>query len=135
MSKPGHVWNSTLKRKTPLRAKKPFRSKPKPLQRGASRMTRSKGLGKGKKTKQWDADRAKLKKLFAAAGITVCEVQEKGCFGDNYLGFAHSKKRRNVVTLEDRFEVCLACNSCHDKIENTPERVLEVIASRRVKIA
>lgn len=55
----------------------------------------------GKKTAEWDRVRAKLKPRFARAGIVRCEVMLPGCWRDNGLGFAHSKKRRNVVTQDD----------------------------------
>lgn len=67
--------------------------------------------------RQWDAVRAKLKPLFEKAGITSCELGLPGCWHDNALGFAHSLKRRFIVTPEQEQEVCLLCSPCHDKIE------------------
>lgn len=79
-------------------------------------------LGKGKKVKAWDATRADLKPDFQARGITSCEIKLPGCWRDNGLGFAHTKKRRNVVDLR---RVVLACNVCHDYWEAKPESEME----------
>lgn len=88
----------------------------------------------GKKTKAWDAIRRVLKKRFAAAGVTTCEIGEDFCVRDNYLGFAHAKKRRNC-SAKDLWTVILACASCHSVIELLPEAemkkaVLAIIAKR-----
>lgn len=105
----GKQWNSTLRRKTPLRAKLWDRKTVKEPKKPAFK--------RGPKTRKWDSDREKLKKEFHRAGITRCELNYDGCQRDNFLGFAHSKKRRNVVTTDDREEVILACQNCHDRIE------------------
>lgn len=97
-------------------------------------------LGAGKKTKAWDAARAKLKTAFKRAGITTCELAHPGCWRDNALGFAHSRKRRNIPPGSPLlFEVALACNACHDRIEILPEEEMRevvrgVIKARRVAV-
>ena len=73
---------------------------------------------------EWDAIRARIKPLFEAAGITRCEIHFSGCASDNFLGFAHTKKRRNL-SVPEREVVILACNHCHDVIEACPERMME----------
>lgn len=78
--------------------------------------------------------RRRLKPEFERSGITTCELGYEGCFRDNYLGFAHTKKRRNLGPGELSI-VILACNHCHDKIEILPEPemtkiVLTIIAER-----
>jgi len=83
---------------------------------------------------EWDAIRTRIKPLFLAAGITRCEIRLPGCALNNFLGFAHAKKRRNL-TIPERDVVVLACNTCHDIIEGCPEPlmqafVLSIIAKR-----
>ncbi len=92
---------------------------------------------RGKKVKAWDNARAKLKKRFAAVGLVTCELRYKRCGVDNYLGFAHAEKRRNL-SPEDLDVVILACNFCHDEIEIKPHEemeriVMSVIAARSVQ--
>lgn len=71
-------------------------------------------LKAGSKTKEWNRIKAELKKEFEEKGITSCEIGLESCTGDNFLGFAHTKKRRNVTDLK---RVVLACNNCHSRIE------------------
>lgn len=122
----GKQWNSTLRRRTPLRAKPDTEKARKPA------------FKKGPKTKQWDSDRAKLKVVFERAGITRCELQiSSDCKRDDFLGFCHSKKRRFVLTQADREEVCLGCVVCHDAIEILPTMqaiVLRVIRDRETPV-
>lgn len=70
----------------------------------------------------WEKLRPKVKVEFERAGITTCELTLAGCCHDNFLGFAHSLKRRNIKTEEEKREVILCCNVCHDFIERLPER-------------
>ncbi len=96
-------------------------------------MKRSPMNRRGKKVRAWDSARAKLKVKFAAAGIMTCELRWGDCAFDNYLGFAHAQKRRNVKDLS---VVILACNFCHDQLEIMPnmERiVMTVIVAREVQ--
>lgn len=132
-------WNSTLNRKTPLRAKKPWRWQPKPgKERNTAKTPKNPVRMKraGKRTKEWEATRAKLKVRFERVGITVCELGYPGCWRDNGLTFAHSKKRRNIGPGELE-EACLACIVCHDAIEILPEEEMTTIVrgviSRRKK--
>lgn len=78
--------------------------------------------------------REQLKPRFEAVGITRCEFRYDGCWRDNGLSFAHTKKRRNLRDGELEI-VALACIPCHNKIELLKEEVmtkvvLEVIAQR-----
>jgi uncharacterized protein YheU (UPF0270 family) len=95
-----------------------------------------KPLGAGKKTKAWDEAREKLKKQFAAWGITKCELNYEGCWRDNSLGFAHLDKRR-YLTEADLMQVVLACNECHQTIEvqsrEEMRKELEEVIKNRVK--
>lgn len=104
---------TALKRKTPLRAD--------PNKVRAWKQRTACKLKPGKKTKAWSNERIDLKEVFAAMGITSCELGRPGCWRDNALGFAHSLKRRNAITPALMREVCLACNPCHDVIEALPE--------------
>jgi hypothetical protein len=94
---------------------------------------RKKGLGAGKKVKQWDAIRAKLKVAFAKAGIIRCEV----CGIDNYLGFAHRFKR-SKCSYEELHIVALLCNRDHDIFEAMSHEAMfkeidSIINRRRVQ--
>lgn len=94
---------------------------------------------KGKKTREWDKVRAKLKVAFEKAGITSCEIKCEGCWLDAGLGFAHSVKRRFITTPELMAEAALACINCHNLIEAMPHTrmadvVRTVIAHRPVPV-
>ena len=89
------------------------------------------------KVATWEACVARLKPAFQRAAITRCELHGRRCAWDNFLGFAHAKKRRNLPAdgSEDA-TVILACNICHDTIERLPEDemgriVMRTIAARR----
>lgn len=71
-------------------------------------------LKTGKKTKEWNKARLELKKQFQDWGITTCEIRLEGCRNNWSLGFAHTRKRRDVTDLK---RVVLACNPCHSKVE------------------
>ena len=77
-----------------------------------------------KPTVAWNRERWKLKALFQEKGIVKCELGMIGCWKDNALGFAHRYKRiwyfkkENRELLGDFNQVLLACNYCHQKIEN-----------------
>lgn len=47
----------------------------------------------GKKGKDWIAVRRRLSAQYAAQGITRCELNYEGCWGEGALGFAHGRKR------------------------------------------
>ena len=59
----------------------------------------------------------KLKALLEPLGITSCELRMKGCLGSWVLSMAHSRKSRFLTDDEKWMHACLACNSCHDKVE------------------
>ena len=92
-------------------------------------------IGKGKKTKDWDKERARLKKRFKEIEITTCEVRiSDNCTDDNFLGFAHPDKRR-FLSKEDLSVVVLSCNNCHSLLEVMPrvkmkKKVLKIIKNR-----
>jgi hypothetical protein len=54
---------------------------------------------------------------FKAWGITMCEIGLTPCLHSHYLGFAHTKKRRNIKTPQDLRRVVLACEPCHAVVE------------------
>ena len=78
-------------------------------------------LGRGKKTREWDRLRAKLKIRFAAIHLITCEFRYEGCWKYNGLTFAHIKKRRNLRPEELEI-VALACLNCHNILELMPEK-------------
>jgi hypothetical protein len=99
-----------------------------------------KRLKAGRRTKEWDAERRKLKIRFAAVGITWCEALAHNihpCSFDDFLGFAHDAKRRKL-TKEDLGRVILLCNNMHDIIEQWEPEVMkkfvnDIIAAREVQ--
>ncbi len=95
---------------------------PKPL---AKEKKARKPLGIGKKTKQWNEGRAKLKQIFRENGIVECEVHFEKCKVKNYLGFAHVRRRVKLATEEiiDPHFVILACQSCHYILDFGMQRV------------
>jgi hypothetical protein len=80
-------------------------------------------LRAGKKTKEWQRVRERLKPRFEAVGIIRCEFRYQGCWHNNALSFAHMRKRRNLAPNELKI-VALACIPCHDKLELMPESLM-----------
>lgn len=70
--------------------------------------------------------------------ITYCEIRLPGCFGTYGLAPAHSRKRREIETKEQYFEVIAACTFCHNFLdqqmshEQMERTVKEVIANREL---
>lgn len=70
------------------------------------------------KTEEWNTIRHnELIPQFKAWGIVTCEIGLPSCAKTRYLGFAHTKKRRDIKTPEDLRRVVLACEPCHTLIE------------------
>ncbi|MHC1728042.1 MAG: hypothetical protein AB9866_18910 [Syntrophobacteraceae bacterium] len=73
---------------------------------------------------------AKLKDEYQERGITCCEIRLPGCKGAFFLSFAHRKKRRYYYSdpekLGDINETVLACQHCHDQIEQSRSLTEEV---------
>jgi len=78
-------------------------------------------------TKKWEADRKKLKEVFADKGMVYCEARLPGCLVNNFLSFHHRHKRiwykrKGRERLLGSFnQVILVCQSCHDLLENNKE--------------
>lgn len=70
-------------------------------------------MKRGKKTRQWDNTRRKLKEQFERAGIVRCEV----CNGTFALSFAHRLKRRFITDQQELETVALLCQICHNEVE------------------
>ncbi len=88
----------------------------------------SRRLKAGKRTKAWEAARRALKLKYAQMGITSCELRYPGCKGDDWLSFAHGRKRRNLVGDELSTLTILCCTPCHDKIEFLlPDEMLRIV--------
>jgi hypothetical protein len=66
------------------------------------------------KVQEWNKIRKELVKEFEEKGIVSCEIGLENCTRTRFLGFAHTKKRRDVTDLK---RVVLACSNCHSKIE------------------
>jgi hypothetical protein len=87
-------------------------------------------LKAGKKTKANRASNARLKVKFQKMGITHCELNYEGCTPDNFLTWAHGKKRRKLQGDELDTLVVLACQNCHSNIERmAPEGMLAIVQS------
>lgn len=73
------------------------------------------------RTEEWNKARARLKILFEASDITICEVRLKGCMINNFLSFAHYKPRRFYYDkpgkVGDFDEVLLLCQRCHQFLD------------------
>lgn len=106
---------------------------PKPPKREKKRKAMKR---RGEKTDTWEKERNELKARFERAGITHCELRYEGCWHNNALSFAHSKKRRKIEG-DELSETCLCCVPCHMILENKKdmtEIVRSVIARRKVKV-
>lgn len=87
----------------------------------------------GPKTKAWNTARSELKVEFQFQyGVTTCELRYEDCTYDDYLGFAHSAKRRKL-SAGDLKHVILCCNFCHDKIEFLPPEEMERIVNETIR--
>jgi hypothetical protein len=75
----------------------------------------------GKKGKDWIEAKKKLKIIYAAFGITSCEVGLDGCWKNNHLTYAHRYKRSNPKTQHTFSQTLLCCLPCHMKIEYNKE--------------
>ncbi|MDQ3802954.1 MAG: hypothetical protein M3416_03760 [Acidobacteriota bacterium] len=85
--------------------------------------------GHGKKGRAWSSERRRLKERFYRRGIIYCELRYEGCYRDNFLGFAHARKRRKLRDGE-LGQVILACSHCHDLIERlSPDEMYDVVMS------
>lgn len=93
----------------------------------------------GPRTREWRNTVVRLKKRYAAMGITSCELRYEGCFGNEALGFAHGRKRRKLLKGELEHLCILLCNFCHDKIEFLPAEemlaIVESVIANREKVA
>jgi hypothetical protein len=88
----------------------------------------------GKKTRASAKANGDMKAECRRLGIFQCELHFDGCWRDPH-GFAHSRKRRNIITPEQLREAVIACNHCHSIIERWPESkmgdfVREILARR-----
>lgn len=100
---------------------------------------KAKGVGVGVKVLSWEEGRKELKALFKSQGITECEIKLDGCKKDNFLGFAHTR-RRNTLKAEEVIDphfVVLACNApCHETVDqkmpkDKAEKLLDSIVKKR----
>lgn len=119
----GFIFNNSIERRTPLKSKTA-------MKRSGQIKRKKICLWVGKKTLEWMRVRVQLKKKFAAAGITTCELGYPGCWKDEALGFAHGRKRRHLKDNEIETLTILCCNPCHDRIEVlSPAGMLAVVQS------
>lgn len=71
----------------------------------------------GKKTKEWNRDRAELKKEYESRGITTCEAKLAPCWSNNGLSFAHRYKRRDPRCEHTYQGTLIVCIPCHQLME------------------
>lgn len=77
-----------------------------------------------------------LSQYWQQRPIEYCEVRLEGCFGTFGLAPAHSRKRREIETKDQFFEVVAACLNCHRKLdeqmshEEMEATVKQIITSR-----
>lgn len=62
---------------------------------------------------KWEDVRPLIKEKFREASITRCELRWEGCQDTVFLTFAHSLRRRRIMTKEQMEETCLFCQHCH----------------------
>jgi hypothetical protein len=126
-------WNSTLKVGKGFK-RKSFKGQTPDSVTKHHGMAAKRGLGiklvAGKKTKEWDRVRAELKVEYEAMGITSCELGYDGCKRDDWLSFAHGRKRRKLQGDELKTLTILSCTVCHERIERMPaDAMLAIVAS------
>lgn len=97
-------------------------------------------IGSGKKVTAWEVARVSLIKLFTTWSITTCEIKLDGiCIKDNFLGFAHTERRRKLseADVKSPEKVVLACQPCHHVVDFVMDRtdaklLLEKIIKERI---
>jgi hypothetical protein len=67
-------------------------------------------------------------------GLHYCEARLPGCWGRNWLSWAHHSKRRKLA-VEELEIAALLCVPCHNRIEvmkpeEMKETILRIIAGR-----
>ncbi len=138
---------STLKTKTPLRAKKPWNPVRKPLAQrsglktGNSLKTRVRLKAKrnirkvGKVGKANLTARALIADYAKKMNLTKCEIGLEGCTGSWPVAPAHRHKRAwykgDAVLLAHPKQWIVACQCCHDQIEFDAELTEEVFTRLR----
>lgn len=84
----------------------------------------TKSIKPGKKTLNWEEGRPRLKVIFRENGITTCEIKLKICKHNNFLGFAHTRRRARLTQEQvvDPHFVVLGCNPCHEYVDFKMDR-------------
>lgn len=124
-------YNSTFKAKSYGFKRKKYE----PLKR--SRLARGGRLKAGRKTKAWNAERRKLKADSARNNRTTCELRGNPevpheCSTDDFLGYAHAAKRRNLSRVELGHAI-LICNNAHNVIEFWPAEEMKRIVNETIE--
>lgn len=93
-------------------------------------------IKRGKQSRIWDRERAKLKIEYEEREITQCEVQiTSACTHGIFLGFAHRHKRREYKNRPDLLgsfdQTVLACTNCHTIMEASKEITRKVFERLR----
>lgn len=133
--------NSTLKTRTPLRAKKPWNPTRKPL---ATHTTLKATKPMRKVGKVGKANLEANKKLKGVLTATTCEIgalnwpEFTECKGPLFLQNVHKHKRSyykgNADLLSDINEVVRGCTCCHNRIEHDRELTLKVFQALRGEV-
>lgn len=88
----------------------------------------------GKKTREWNNARRRLKIEYAEKGITTCELMFHNCTHNNYLSFAHRYKRNDPRCEHTFQQTLLACIPCHQIIEYDRELTKTMFSKLRPEI-
>lgn len=112
---------STLKTKTPLKARKPWNPKRSAL-KVRTVLKATKPMRKvGKVGRANSAARKKIASIAEKMEMKKCEIGLEGCLGAWPLAPAHRHKRAwyqgDAKLLADPRQWVCACQDCHDKIE------------------
>lgn len=129
------IRNSTLKTRTPLRAKKPWNPVRKPLATRTG-LKAHKAIKKvGKVGRANVAARQQIAVVSEAMNLKVCEINLEGCTRTWPLAPAHRHKRSwykgdaDLLSRPDQFVA--ACTGCHDQIEHDAGRTEEIFLKLR----
>ena len=90
-------------------------------------------LGVGPRTKKRRVMNQRLKKRHIEKGYPQsCELKLDGCLEAWALSWAHSRKSRFLQKDEDWMHACLACVSCHNKVEAMSHDAMFAVVSRAI---
>lgn len=119
-NKMGYVYNNSLERRTPLKARTPVARSTRPMKRSAMNRSQKPMNKVGPRTKKWRKAWARLKPELEKRGRTRCEFGfiPHECWGP--LDPCHSKKRGKMNTKHTNLDIntiALGCRAVHDFLD------------------